>query len=113
MPSRRADPYQILDDARQPRTVRVFEVELIPPNAVAMHAAGQREAQMPDGKPFDESGGPEMEFGDDPVIVLAFGAKFLDAANHRAVDRPHAPPEQQLDAPFIFFRQAVLPESWQ
>lgn len=113
MPSRRADPYEILDRARQPRTVGVFEVELVPPNAVAMHSTGQREAQMPDRKSFDQSRGPEMEFGDDPVVVLAFGAKFLDAANHRAVDRANAPPEQQLDAPLISFRHAVLPESWQ
>lgn len=109
----RADPHQILDHAREPRTVRVFQVELVPPNAVAMHSTGQGEAQMPDRESFDESRGPEMEFGDDPVVVLAFGAKFLDAADRGAVDRANAPPEQQLDAPLIFFRHAVLPESWQ
>ena len=52
---------------------------------------------------------PDMEFGDDVMVVLALGVHLPDAANYRTVERTHLSPEQQLDATLIFFRHGGLP----
>src|SRR6202008_4757421 len=89
-----ADVLEVFDRAGQARVVRVLEVQLIPADAIAVHAAGQREAEMADREPLHERRRPDMEFGDDVIVVLALGVHLPDAANYRTVERTDLSPEQ-------------------
>jgi hypothetical protein len=110
-PARRGDAFEIRDGAREARIVRVVEVDLIPSHAIPMDTAGQRVAKVADGKSLDKRRGANVEFGDDPVVVLALGAEFLKASDHTAILRPNLSSEHQLETDFISFRHAALPES--
>ena len=67
---------------------------------------------MANGQRFDERARSKMEFGHDVVVVLAFGAQFLDAADDSAVVSAYLAPEQQLHAAFsLSFRHDGLRES--
>ena len=77
-----------------------------------MYAAGQREAEMADRKPFDDSRRAKMEFRDDPIVVLALGANLFDAADYSPVTLMDLPAQQQLDPAFIFFRHDGLRGFW-
>jgi hypothetical protein len=72
----------------------IREIKLVPADAVAMNAAGHGETEMTDGERFDERAGAKVEFRDDVVVVLAFGAKFLDAADHPAIAGAHLAADQ-------------------
>jgi hypothetical protein len=111
-PARRADSFQFLDRACQARMFLIGKIKLVPTNAVSMHASGPREAKMANGQRFDERARSKMKFGHDIVVVLAFGAQLLDAANDSAVVSADLAPEQQLHAALrLSFRHDALPES--
>jgi hypothetical protein len=57
----------------------IRQVDLIPPYAVSVHAAGQRHAEMPDGERLNQRTRPEVELGDDIVTILFFRAQLLDS----------------------------------
>jgi hypothetical protein len=107
----RADSFELLDRARQTRMLPIRQIKLVPANPVAMDASGQGEAKMTDSERFDECAGPKMKFRDDVVVVLSFGAKFLDAADHTAIVGAHVAPDQELDAALrLSFRHDGLQE---
>jgi len=111
IPPRAAEALELLEVARQPRMLWIGEVELIPSHAIAVRTARQRYPEMTDGQPLDERGWSDVEFRDDPVIVLAFRAHLLDAPDDVTVNRTDLAAEQQLGAKLIFFRHAGLLES--
>jgi len=77
-----------------------------------MNAAGHGETEMTDGERFDERAGAKVEFRDDVVVVLAFGAQLLDAANDSAVVSADLAPEQPLHAALsLSFHHGGLRES--
>ena len=76
-----------------------------------MHAARKREAKVTHRETLEERRRADVEFGDDPVVVLTLGAEFLEASDGVAIRRANPSSEHQLETPFISFRHAGLPES--
>ncbi len=111
MPARTAEAFEFFNRTSEARGVGIVEVDLIPADAIAVRATRERHAEMADREPLDERGRPDVEFADNPVVVLALGAQLFDATEDRAVERTHLAAEQQLRAKLIFFRHAGLLES--
>jgi len=103
--SRRADAFQVFDPARQAGMLLIAEVQLIPTNAVAVDAPGERQPKVADRERLNQRAGPEVEFSDDVVAVLPLGAELLDPANDTSIPGPHPSAKQQLHSTFsLFFR---------
>src|SRR5919199_1788502 len=87
---------QFVDAARQPRMLRIADVELIPACDVTPAVLPEQELE-PHAEALEESGGADHVFNDCPIASLLLGAKLLGPSDRLIVARQHLTAEQPIE----------------